>query len=127
MIPPDKLTAENGFMEGVVVEVEYHDYTGKHQKQVGRLHLESSHELWLDWWDDESISPSDLVSIRPLTGPTAIWNFAPEWATFCRIMSEDRQGDTIYWYGPLHEHDKKILRGAVDTTERPWWAQRREE
>jgi hypothetical protein len=74
VIDPKLLTNENGFVEGCVVEI----------VQDGRSLLsywKSQNEpeiLMLDVGHIE-IMFCEIEKICPLTGPMAIWNFAPEW------------------------------------------------
>jgi len=105
MIPPDKLTAENGFVDCCVCEVEWTEGF----KQVGYFPLN-------DWGRPES----EIISIRPLTGPMAIWNHAPVWATWCR---EQKLG--IEWW----DQEPMAKFAWERRSARPFWAtaQRREE
>ena len=117
MINPQLLTKENGFEDGVVVELFYQDESGSYTEW----------DTWVtpDCRIDEQFPIVDLgntahdfaclVSIRPLTGPMSIWNHAPEWATHCAETEA-----TIYWYkwGAVPSNTFDIV------TARPFWATR---
>lgn len=103
MITPDQLTKENGFEDGVVVEYE----TTDDDKDVEYFD-EAFRKMFIvrpdacDWF----------TSIRPLTGPMAIWNFAPEWATHVEKRDE---GDFLWW-----ALDKDAI--VERCSRRPFWA-----
>jgi len=99
MIDPKLLTPENGFVEGVVVGVEYFDGV-------------SECGYWPD--DDWPKNDSGIKSIRPLTGPMAIWNFAPEWADFLVI----EHGNHLWQRG----RSEDFFGDASNVTTRPFWA-----
>jgi hypothetical protein len=113
MIPPDKLTPENGFTDGVVVQ-----YNGDH---LGWWNEDVKHSFGLRYLgfirSTDGYIVREIESIRPLTGPMAIWNFAPVWAV-ARFANTD---DHISWI----RVNPEWLEHRVEM--RPWWAQRREE
>lgn len=83
MIDPKLLTEENGFVDGCVVEIvildgDWKTYHHGILKDCGRdcVVYECEGEEILS-----SVPFKSIHSIRPLTGPMAIWNFAPSWAT----------------------------------------------
>jgi len=107
MIDPKLLTAENGFALECVVEV-----TWNSGQDVGYLHL-NENELWLKRWIDESLGWDEVDSIRPLTGPMAIWNFAPRWA----VALEEGFG-IILW----KDRDAMTCDDSFKWQRRPFWA-----
>lgn len=106
MIDPTKLTAENGFVDGVVVEIVWDNRNRRHQYT----------ELCMSQWDDWEFE--QIESIRPLTGPMAIWNFAPEWATHLTAII---LGDEVA-YPCWHEHGSNTIPDGAVEIERPFWA-----
>ena len=105
MIDPKLLTSENGFEDGVVVEIEWDTYpiTGN-DKEIAY------------WEDAKEWSTEYMESIRPLTGTMSIWNNAPEWAETCMIWPFDSRIEWIKKGGEV----KTI--GMATFTERPFWA-----
>ncbi len=99
MINPQLLTKENGFEDGVVVEL---------NGDVGRLHFDKDGAIVLNGY-----RRFEILSLRPLTGPMSIWNYAPEWSTWCKRTSN---GDLL-WYNIDAEH-------LENGTKRPFWATR---
>lgn len=92
MIDPKLLTKESGFEDGVVVEYERAGFRPSVTHFGSRV-----------------MKMTDIVSIRPLTGPMAIWNFAPKWAQ-CLVRDEHE-----FTFLASDEHDE-----GFET--RPWWA-----
>lgn len=118
MIDSKLLTPEYGFQEGVVVEI----------IQDGRT--------FLSYWEIQNeemmiilevghiqIDIDEIENIHPLTGPLAVWNYAPPYAQACRFMDEDNLNDTIFWYPKLCEYDRNILSRDPRVSFRPWWAE----
>ena len=112
MIDPKLLTEESGFVEGVVVEVVQHGHGYLSEKMTTCA-----------WWRREGYAvtmgyrsfPNEMISIRPLTGPMAIWNFLPR---NIKAVIFDEDG----W--PKHQFfdtmpDDMMPKAAVS---RPWWA-----
>lgn len=123
MIDPKLLTEENGFVEGVVVEIGYSPYK---DRSLGTIYEYGKlRKIWPDSIETEQEdSPYGfdwIISIRPLTGPMAIWNFAPDYAQSAVVYCT---GD-IEWVGM----PKEQVTVAVDSScpldsisERPFWA-----
>lgn len=117
MIDPKLLTEENGFVEGELVQID---------SSVQRWHgLELYDDDYIGWvvGEYENIDPQYISIINPLTGPAAIWNFAPEWADVLLGSDEGffrffRDYEWAKWDGILfdREHDKIFYR--------PFWARR---
>ena len=109
MIDPQLLTKENGFEDGVVVEIVW---------------LNETDPEFLVWDEiekrnvcDDDLLP-ELLSIRPLTGPMSLWNHAPEWAKACSI-----EADCVNWVAnPVFE-----MTGFEGWSMRPFWATRSKE
>jgi len=109
MIDPKLVTPENGFIEGCVVEIKtgvvfYERFKSVLNKNITILDSDGCNGY---------IDASDIVSIRPLTGPMAIWNFAPEWAEW---LVEDSV--SFRWY----KSQPDIYLNAPE--DRPFWATR---
>ena len=102
MIDPKLLTKEAGFYDSEPVEVEYENEV----KEVGYFPV-----------DDWNLDNKKIVSIRPFAGPMAVWNFAPDWATFAEV----RLGG-IAW---LTEAPKWFDGTSEAIQARPWWAQKK--
>ena len=103
MIDPKLLTPEAGFMDCCAVEVQWPNEV----YEVGYFPCD-------DWGRDVS----EVVSIRPLTGPMAIWNFLP------RNVKAVVLDDTGW---PVHQYfdtmpDSMLPVGCVH---RPFWAQKK--
>lgn len=116
MIHPTQLTKAAGFEEGVVIEIGYKPWKDQSQETV--LEYGKLCKIWPDSVETEQEeSPYGLdwiVCIRPLTGPMAIWNFAPEWATCCQNREMG-----ISWDHQIPEWwDGK----STVIQLRPWWA-----
>lgn len=81
MIDPAKLTEENGFVDGCVVEI-LHRHSDGDFFVTGKILRTNSRGIVLDMpisaKNGVTVLFSDIISIRPLTGPMAIWNFAPK-------------------------------------------------
>lgn len=119
MIDPKILTPEFGFEDGVVVEYQYHSW-GKIENEVMTFHgffggVDRGRVVIRDWECDHATVECELIeSIRPLTGPMAIWNFAPEWAQWLLI-----------WDGePLWKREYQSHTSGIN---RPWWATKNEQ
>lgn len=119
MIDPAKLTEDQGFVDGVVVEIADAD----DNKHYGKLFNVTEHSVYTVEDSLRGFAFGEVLSIRPLTGPMAIWNFAPEWATHCLQMTDD-QGNIwgVSWYrdlvlDPLIPDDPDEI-----ITNRPFWA-----
>jgi len=104
MIDPKLLTKENGFVEGCVVE-----YTTTDNGKDVEYFDEAFRKMFL-------VKPEAVewfTSIRPLTGPMAIWNFAPKGATVLV-----KNAGAMYWMNHIpdliSQHDEVILM--------PFWA-----
>lgn len=113
MIHLSQLTKENGFADGVMVEIVV---SGKSSWGVFSPVDETCIKVRTQ--DSLTYYTDCIESIRPLTGPMAIWNFAPEWAESCIT---GRNG--VYWiqgYRP-EDSDWPDL-GWEKITFRPWWA-----
>lgn len=110
MINPAKLTAEQGFVDGCVVE--YQIERGGH----GVDYLCFDGPFALDF--------KHMIHIRPLTGPMAIWNFLPkETVAICR-------GDHGYPEFQLYATHPAIVGNygmwsGYKIEPRPWWAQKK--
>lgn len=118
MIDPKPLNPDNGFVEGCVVEYQYHAWGGKEVMTFHAFFVGiSENRMVIRDWEGRGESYCDLIeSIRPLTGPMAIWNFAPEWATACSVGK-----DGIGWLeNPAYE-----MVGLPGWTKRPFWANRK--
>lgn len=103
MIHPTQLTKEAGFEEGVVVEIVWED---------------DDHKPWLTHWPIFALSGINPIrSIRPLTGPMAIWNFAPDDA---EILHRKIDGGFDWLLGTVEGW--KMNYGDGDFSHRPWWA-----
>jgi len=103
MINPQLLTKENGFEDGVVVEIEWDTYpiTGN-DKEIA-------------YWEDAKLWSTDhMVAIRPLTGPMGIWNHAYDDATHLSI-----DGAGCFQFCTLHKGQNP--EGYIP---RPFWATR---
>ena len=76
MIDPKLLTAEQGFVEGCVVEGVRDDGVAYYAK----FHSVDEKAVFVTTpFGDIAISMlEEIQSIHPLTGPMAIWNFAPD-------------------------------------------------
>jgi hypothetical protein len=109
MIDPKLLTEENGFVEGCVVEVVRDDGVAYYAK----LHSADEKAVFVTTpFGDIAISMlEDISSTRPLTGPMAIWNFAPQWAEWAIIYDE-----SILW-GMIGDNE-----GSGIPVYRPFWA-----
>lgn len=113
MIDPKLLTPEVGLVEGCVVEIEWEDYI--------------SNQIEFYVWGS-SINHEQKIyqisqygqSIRPLTGPMAIWNHAPDWAD----VLVRQNGDEPCRRGLIFAtKDVPYILGSRDTIEeRPFWA-----
>ncbi len=102
MIDPKLLTDEAGFVEGCVVEIIWEDYISRQPE----FYVWGSSS---DGSQKEYMIQQYGASVRPLTGPMAIWNFAPEWAT-CLMRDE-------------HEFTFLASDEYGDGFEsRPWWS-----
>lgn len=123
MIPPDKLTEKNGFVEGCVVEtIERGTRRFNILNRIGHV-VEPPADYWfLEFSDGWRPIIGLFDSIRPLTGPMAIWNFIPR-NVKAIVLSNDGWPVSMYYY---NMPDIMLPRGVI---ERPWWAtaQRREE
>jgi len=88
-------TEESGFVDGIVIEIEYLGAT-----------------KCVEYFDRYYHYP-EVSFIRPLTGPMAIWNFAPEGATVLV-----KNAGAMYWMNHvpdmISQHDEVILM--------PFWA-----
>ena len=108
MISTNQLTKEAGFEDGVVVEI---------VDEMGRVWFVES---WKDeYGDSKTPSYESWISIRPLTGPMAIWNFAPEWADFLIVD----HGNCLWQRGRRQD----FFGDARNITDRPFWAARSKE
>lgn len=121
MIDPKLLTPDNGFVEGGVVDIV--DNHGR--RFVGRLSHVTEFNIWLVESNFHGFMFSEVESIRPLTGPMAIWNFAPEWANY-HLTRHDMKVSAFrvelvdyMRHGPHAEEYKN------DWTARPFWANRK--
>lgn len=110
MIDPTLLTPENGFEDGVVVEINgkpyVYDYFGKYAYGF----VES---LWCK--DGPVFKPEDIKSIKLLTGPMSIWNHAPEWVEWCKVSKLN-----ITWW----DHEPPKTFDWHEVSSRPFWATR---
>lgn len=105
MIDPKLLTKDAGFEDGVVYEINW-------GLGVKEWFLWGSHED-PNGWDLES-----MLSIRPLTGPMAIWNFAPKWAKSVYVFDDGLSWKTTGkddWIREWPELDGFMY-------DRPWWS-----
>jgi hypothetical protein len=115
MISPELLTKENGFVEGCVVEIE---------TQTGNLVQywdELNRSTIPDWCEDGFIT-----AIRPLTGPMAIWNHAPEWAEYAYLV--EKIDDLWHYSWSKTKQDNPVFLGGwlALISERPFWARSKE-
>lgn len=110
MIDPKLLTAENGFVDGVVVEIVL---AGGSKDLSYFEHADSDEAGFCDSFGSWIMTKENLhVSIRPLTGPMSIWNFAPEWADYCW-----HEESSLIWYkGPI------MIGSTGRVSIRPFWA-----
>ena len=114
MIHPTQLTKEAGFEEGVVVMVK--EVQWRERPMVLRIGRNEHGEYITDAHAYAYFS--HIESIRPLTGPMSIWNFAPKWAESCIA---GRNG--VYWIqGSRPEDSDWPDLGWEKITFRPWWA-----
>lgn len=112
MIDPNLLTKEAGFVGGEWIEIDHH---------VMKWHgLELYDDEYIGWivGEYENIDPSEVTSIRPLTGPMAIWNFLPK--NIKAIVLDESGWPESQYYDTAP--DLIIPRGAVF---RPFWAQKK--
>jgi len=116
MIDPKLLTEENGFVEGEWIHCST-NLTGR-MGFVGKLHSVIPECGVVRFYDEDDAKFSEIVSIRPLTGPMAIWNFAPVWAESCIIGMNG-----VYWIkGSRPEDSDWPDLGWEKIIFRPFWA-----
>lgn len=126
MIDPKLLTEENGFVNGVAVAIRWSHYVSEDELYI--FHNVYKDEICITpgGIDDScEINVNKIKSIRPLTGPMSIWNFAPEWADVCfhgdMGSIQFYSNDQIDQFGDMvfdPEHDKESTR--------PFWAKETE-
>jgi len=102
MIDQNQLTADQGFVEGCVVEIIWEDYSPSIEYYVWSSAMDHPQKEYM-------ISQYGH-SVRPLTGPMAIWNFIPE-----RINSADDLLSSEEWF-----------QTDIGDYKRPWWARSKE-
>lgn len=113
-----KYSPEYGFEVGVVVEID-DDLIGK---TLGFFHHFGAGLLWLNDYQDSqhpsAIEVDEIKSIRLLSGPWAIWNFAPPWATICT----NNNGDIVF-YDDFAWSQHLIYNPTSEGQEinAPWW------
>jgi len=107
MIDPKLLTEENGFVEGVVVEI-----VDTNLRKSVHYFKKTGDADGLPFVELNDWTPAMIIidSIRPLTGPMAIWNFAPIGAV---AMISDVSGIKLV-YADDYKHDNLV--------KRPFWA-----
>jgi hypothetical protein len=103
VIAPKLLTPENGFEDGVVVEIEWENYSPSIEYYVWGSAMDQPQKEYM-------ISQYG-VSVRPITGPMSIWNHAPEWAQWLLMWD-----GVALWKRSDEPHTAGI--------ERPFWATR---
>jgi hypothetical protein len=109
----DKYTAQFGFSPGVVVEID----TPRQYIYLGRfLGVNETGFLLETTYDTLDIAFTEIKSIRILTGPFAIWQFAKDWAKFA-VLSERTGCFDFYEHKPTTSQE--IMR-------RPWWCSKKE-
>ena len=109
MINPALLTKENGFEDGVVVEVNGRPYifmTFHPGNTRWNAHVECK--------EGQLFLLPNIESIRPLTGKMAHWglDWVPKWASWCEV----RGNGIVYWL------DSKPMNSLGTVTKRPFWA-----
>jgi len=126
MIDPKVLTEENGFVEGCVVEI-----VTEEERAIGtftHVNFVNSSGPYLEL-ENYTLSNygfygtriEEIVSIHPLTGPMAIWNFAPEWADVC--YHNDMGTVNFYSNEMLEQYGDMVFDTEHDTeSKRPFWA-----
>jgi len=120
MISPTLLTPSNGFEDGVLVEIVH-----RHSEGSKVIHgVMGNKDISLTLYSDLHSLPigiqySDILSIRPLTGPMSIWCHAPGWATYC---CESEASGT--WYSWCWEPKEAVTKNWERITARPFWATR---
>lgn len=114
MIGPKLLTPEFGFEEGCVVEI-----VSVHRgisKFVEYFHSDAIRQDTYFGKDYSYRWGNNDWTIRPLTGPMAIWNFAPDWADVYRKNSNGiHQFSSIATVPDLERYS---------WIARPWWAKK---
>ncbi len=116
MVNPNLLTEQNGFVAGELVQID---------SQVITWHgLNDYDPDYKDWitGEYENIDPNLVNIIRPLTGPMAEWNFAPDWAEYLKI------NDNCFiheWMRGIKETDKYDPHYERFYFKRPFWAVRK--
>lgn len=106
MINPQLLTAENGFEDGVVVEIEWENCSPQIEYYVWGSAMDQPQKEYM-------ISQYG-VSVRPLTGTMSIWNHLPDGV---EAILRHPGGITFYFDDPGKEDDPRIVY-------RPFWATR---
>lgn len=107
MIDPKLLTPDNGIVEGCVVA---YRIDGDTNERVGHArYADHGFSILENQW----IGTRNLDTIRPLTGPMAIWNFAPESALACMVYET-----MVQWVEYLPPEGTTYTGLLI----RPWWA-----
>jgi len=106
MIDPKLLTKENGFEDGVVVEID--------KRSLGWWAVDLFNSFGVEDLGFATVHGAmmrEFESIRPLTGRMSIWNHAPDWANYCAMGNQ-----TIDW----------LVTQVIGPTlhKRPFWAVR---
>lgn len=108
MIDHNQLTEENGFTDGTVILIngEATFFRETYYNEDEECHIIST--------DAGECNLDNVWEIKPLTGPMAIWNFAPEWAdVYCESVGGDHLFSSIAFIPELERY-----RWAS----RPFWA-----
>lgn len=118
MIHPNLLTPEFGFVEGCVVETVERGH--REFNIFRRIEQVEGTTLWALVFASGWCPVIGLFdSIKPLTGPLSIWNFAPEWAVAAQIKEMG-----VSWEHSIPEWwDGKSSVVSL----RPWWARQNRE